>query len=148
MYYILVPIGKASRPDVINNRVFKELADQLATHLCSLFNQSINDGCVPEIWKVAHAKSIPNNGDRSLASNHRPISLLSNIDKLFESIFSYDRRTKHKLNLFFFKCKMILSPATYYPLYPNLLVTIQYIIYESHTITLQFTVEHNTIIQL
>ena len=101
MYYIFVLIGKASRPDVINNRVFKELADQLATHLCSLFNQSIHDGCVPEILKVAHAKSIQNNGDRSLASNHRPISLLSNIDKLFESIFFIRQAHKAQAKPFF-----------------------------------------------
>ena len=50
----VVPISKASWPDIINDQVLKELADQLATPLCSLFNQSIHDGCIPEIWKMAH----------------------------------------------------------------------------------------------
>ena len=50
------------------------------------FNQSIQDGYVPEIWKLAHVSPIPKTEDRSLVSNHRPISLLSNIDKVFERV--------------------------------------------------------------
>ena len=39
-----LPIGKASGPDEISNRVLKELADQLATPLCSiLINQFKTD---------------------------------------------------------------------------------------------------------
>ena len=81
-----LPIGKASGPDEISNRVLKELADQLATPLCSIFNQSIQDGYVPEIWKLAHVSPIPKEEDRSFASTHKPISLLSNIDKVFERV--------------------------------------------------------------
>ena len=81
-----LPAGKASGPDDINNRVLKELADQLATPFCSIFNQSIHDGRVPEIWKKAHVSPIPKMEDKSLVSNHRPISLLSNVDKVFERV--------------------------------------------------------------
>ena len=85
-----LPIGKASGPDGISNRVLKELADELAAPLCSVFNQSIHDGCVPKIWKLAHVSPIPKKEDRSLVSNHRPISLLSNVDKVFERVmFKY-----------------------------------------------------------
>ncbi|MCU7958379.1 MAG: reverse transcriptase family protein, partial [gamma proteobacterium symbiont of Bathyaustriella thionipta] len=81
-----LPIGKASGPDDINNRVLKELSDQLAIPFCSLFNQSLHDGIVPEIWKKAHVSPIPKKDDKSLVSNYRPISLLSNVDKSFERI--------------------------------------------------------------
>ena len=64
----------------------KELADQLATPFCSIFNQSIHDGRVPEIWKKAHVSPIPKMGDKSLVSNHIPISLLGNVDKVFERV--------------------------------------------------------------
>ena len=81
-----LPIGKASGPDDINNRVLKELADQLATSFCSIFSQSIHDNRVPEIWEKAHVSPFPKTEDRSLVSNHRPISLLSNVDKVFERV--------------------------------------------------------------
>ena len=82
-----LPVGKASGPDDINNRVLKELADQLATPFCSIFNQSIHDGRVPEIWKKAHVSPIPKTEDKLLVSNHKPISLLSNVDKVFERVY-------------------------------------------------------------
>ena len=81
-----LPVGKASGPDDINNRILKELADQLATPFCSIFNQSIHDDKVPEIWKKAHVSPIQKMEDKSLVSNHRPISLLSNVDKVFERV--------------------------------------------------------------
>ena len=60
-----LPIGKASGPDEISNQVLKELADQLATPLCSIINQSIQNGYVPEIWKLAHVSPIPKKEDKS-----------------------------------------------------------------------------------
>ena len=85
-----LPIGKASGPDDISNRILKELADQIAIPLTSIFNQSIADGKVPKDWKEAHVSPVPKSGDLSLTSNYRPISLLSNLDKVFErSIFKH-----------------------------------------------------------
>ena len=82
-----IQYNKASGPDDINNRVLKELADQLATPFCSILNQSIHDGRVPEIWKRAHVSPIPKTEDKLLVSNHKPISLLSNVDKVFERVY-------------------------------------------------------------
>ena len=81
-----LPLGKASGPDEVNNRVLRELADELHIPLCRLFNKSLTDGIVPESWKEAHVTAVFKKGDPSLASNYRPISLLSNIDKLMERI--------------------------------------------------------------
>ena len=85
-----LPVGKASGPDGISNRVLKELADQMAMPLSLLFNQSIEDGKIPADWKEAYVSPVPKGGDLSLSSNYRPISLLSNLDKILErAIFKY-----------------------------------------------------------
>ena len=77
-------IGKATDQDGINNCILRELAHKFSSPLCSLINQSLSLGVVPDIWKEAHVCSIPKGGDRTAASNYRPISLLHNINSLNE----------------------------------------------------------------
>ena len=65
---------------------FEKGREDTNTTLCSLFNQSLILGIVPDIWKEAHVCPIPNGDDRTAVSNYRPISLLSNINKVLERI--------------------------------------------------------------
>ena len=51
-------LGKATGPDNINNRVLKELLEQLANPLSKLFNKSISSGKLPSQWKFAHVCAI------------------------------------------------------------------------------------------
>ena len=44
-----LPIGKAAGPDLINNRLFKELAQLLALSLSDLLNFFLSSGSVPHI---------------------------------------------------------------------------------------------------
>ena len=81
-----LPLGKASGPDEVNNKILRELADILCVPLCSLFNKSLTEGLVPSAWKEAHVCAIFKKGDPSQVSNYRPVSLLSNIDKVMERI--------------------------------------------------------------
>jgi hypothetical protein len=81
-----LPLGKASGPDDINNRVLRELANELSVPLTSLFNKSLNEGYFPSAWKEANVCAIFKKGDPSQANNYRPISLLSNIEKVFERL--------------------------------------------------------------
>ena len=54
--------------------------------LSSLFNQSLILGNVPDIWKEAPVCPFQKGGGRTAVSNYRPISLLSNINKVLERI--------------------------------------------------------------
>ena len=81
-----LPIGKAAGPDGINNKVLREASKELSIPLCDLFNQSLDSGILPESWKQAHVSAVFKKGEPSLVSNYRPISLLSNLDKVFERI--------------------------------------------------------------
>ena len=63
-------LGKASGPDGINNRVLKELAFELASPLCTLFNFSLSNSAVPTSWKQANVTPIFKKDDHSEVSNY------------------------------------------------------------------------------
>ena len=100
-----LPLGMTTDPDSINNRVLRELATELSIPLCSLFNQSVQTGIFPECWKFANVCPIHKNGDRSVPSNYRPVSLLCTTDKVFERVIF-----KHLYNHFL--DNKILTPPT------------------------------------
>ncbi|MES9994044.1 MAG: reverse transcriptase family protein [Candidatus Thiodiazotropha sp.] len=83
-------VGKASGPNALSNRILREVASELSSPFCSLFNQSLSTGIVPSSYKEANVCPVPKTGDLSKASNYRPISLLNSEAKLFEKlIFKY-----------------------------------------------------------
>ena len=80
-------VGKAVGPDGISNCILRELANEFSTPLASLFNQSIRQVDVPVCFKIAHVCPVPKGGsDPSDVCNYRPISLLSNLNKVFERL--------------------------------------------------------------
>jgi hypothetical protein len=81
-----LPLGKASGPDEINNRVLCELSHELSAPLCNFLNKSVSDEVFLPDWKDANVCAIFKKGDSSLVSNYRPISLLSNVDKVLERL--------------------------------------------------------------
>ncbi|MCG8113323.1 MAG: reverse transcriptase family protein, partial [Candidatus Thiodiazotropha taylori] len=81
-----LPLGKAAGPDLINNRILKELSQPLSYPLRNLFNCSISHGKVPKLWKQANVSPIHKKDDPSEVSNYRPISLLSTVGKVLEKI--------------------------------------------------------------
>jgi len=58
--------------------------------LSSIFNLSFSSGIFPNILKVANIVPIHKKESKLLVSNYRPISLLSNIDKILERLM-YNR---------------------------------------------------------
>ena len=98
-----LPTGKAAGPDVINNRLLKELAQLLALPLSDLFNFSLSSGSVPHIWKQANVTPIHKKNDPSDVPNYRPISLLSTVSKVLEKIV-------HKYLFNFFRDDNVITP--------------------------------------
>ena len=82
----IIPLGKASGPNGLSNRILRELSAQVSAPYCSLFNQSLRLGVFPTSYKEANVCPVPKKGDLSLVTNYRPISLLNSESKLFERI--------------------------------------------------------------
>ena len=94
------PLGKATGPDGIHNRVLRELATELSVPLTSLFNQSLRTGIFPECWKLSNVCPIPKSGDRSALLHRRPVSLLCTIEKSFErAVFKHFYNHLHENNI-------------------------------------------------
>ena len=95
-----LPVGKASGPNAISNRILRELSSELSTPLCSLFNHSLHTGCVPISYKEANVTHVPKKGDLSIVSNYRPMSLLNTEYKVFERlVFKHLYNPLHRHNL-------------------------------------------------
>ena len=86
--------AKSPGPDEIHPRMLKELAEELALPLTTLFRKSIQQGKIPNQWKEAEVRPIFKKGDKSSPGNYRPVSLTSIICKIFEG-FIRDTLYKH-----------------------------------------------------
>ncbi|MCG7879453.1 MAG: reverse transcriptase domain-containing protein [Candidatus Thiodiazotropha taylori] len=82
----ILPVGKATGPNGLSNRILRELSQELSYPYCSLFNQSLRTGSVPSSYKQANVCPVPKKDDLSVVSNHRPISLLNSEEKVLERL--------------------------------------------------------------
>ena len=80
--------SKATGPDGISARVLKECARELAKPLCQLFALCFQHGVQPQMWKTANVVPIHKRSSRSALRNYRPVSLLSIISKIMESVIN------------------------------------------------------------
>ena len=84
--------NKASGPDNISNLLLKEVASEVCTPLCKIFNLSLIAGLYPNYWKSSHVIPIHKKDDPKNKSNYRPISLLCNISKIFERLVHHHQK--------------------------------------------------------
>ena len=77
---------KAFRPASIPTSFLKLLKNELKKPSSLLANISLDTLMFPNILKTANVTPIFKNDDPALCNNYRPISLLSNISKIFEKI--------------------------------------------------------------
>ena len=98
--------AKASGPDDIPAHVLKSCADELSHPLTKLFSLCFRKQIQPYQWKCARAVPVYKKKSKSLPQNYRPVSLLSIISKVMESIVN-----RQLLN--FLESRGVLSPRQF-----------------------------------
>ena len=80
-------LSKASDPDFVPVVVLKNCEPELSYILAELFNMCLKETCFPDCWKVSSVVPVfRNDGERSIAKNYCPVSLLSVLSKVFEKL--------------------------------------------------------------
>ena len=77
---------KGTGPNGIPTEILKLINFIICAPLSKIYNICIVTGKQPDKLKLAHALPIYKKGSRLLVSNYRPISLLSNLNKILEKI--------------------------------------------------------------
>ena len=79
-------VRKATGPDGITAHLLKSTASVIAPSITKLFNNCITSGETPYEWKEANITPIGKSSSGNMPSDYRPISVLSVIAKVYESL--------------------------------------------------------------
>ena len=78
--------NKAIGLDNISARLLKCGALEITPSITKILNMSIRSGKFPGIWKCAKVAALFKSGDRTNATNYRPISILPTLSKIIERV--------------------------------------------------------------
>ena len=87
--------------DNCHPRVLLELKEGLVKPLHMIFSISLRDGVLPTLWKKATVTAIHKKGNRNLPNNYRPLSLMSIVCKMLETI------VKDRLMMYLTSCNLL-----------------------------------------
>ena len=79
-------LPKATGLDQISNKVLKLAAPVIYKQLTELFNLSLKSGEYPDDWKLVKVSPVFKASERNDPDNHRAISILSTISRVFEKL--------------------------------------------------------------
>lgn len=80
------PPSSSVTPDEVPFNFIQKIADVICAPLAYIFNQSLMYSQVPARWKHSYVTPVFKKGDPSKPENYRPISITSNLCRLFEKV--------------------------------------------------------------
>ena len=94
--------NKASGPNSIPTKILKLFKKEFSKPLSDIINLSFNQGVFPNLLKITNVIPIHKKGDKLDCNNYRPISLLSNISKIYEKCMHTRLTNFLQINRLFF----------------------------------------------
>ena len=93
--------SKACQDTDVPTKILKENADIFADFLHASFNDFVKKSEFPSVLKQANTTLVYKKGERECKNNYRPVSILSNVSKIFERIMF--RQISNYMDSFFSK---------------------------------------------
>ena len=78
--------SKGVGPNSIPPKILKQISHLISKPLSDIFNKSFHTGIFPSLLKISKINPIHKKDSKLLISNYRPISLLSNLNKIIEKL--------------------------------------------------------------